>query len=153
MKKLLFIFFVCSTLSAGLFNSALDSDSKYFNTGRNAGLITMDLNPFYGTVGFSWNVTSFITLDYNQRPIFKWDNSQKGDLDVPDFYDEKSGFKNDLSFSIDPSYQMDYYGTGYGFDDLRDTRVQIEGYWEENRFISIPHKVHDLQVKLHLDLY
>ena len=75
MKKLLFIIFVCSTLSAGIFNNF---SKKLLDTGLNPGLVTIGINPGFGypvsysSVGYSyefkWQITKFLSIVYFETP-------------------------------------------------------------------------------------
>ena len=75
MKKLIFTIFVCSTLSAGILNNF---SKNLLDTGLNPGLVTIGVNPGFGTpvsysgVGYSyefkWQITKFLSIVYFETP-------------------------------------------------------------------------------------
>ena len=112
----------------------------------------MGINPLHRTVGVSWNVTSYITVKYNQRSIFKRDCHGNCDLNVPDFYDDFAEDDEELYLTFNNN-DVDYATNGYILNGYKNLRVEMKMKNYDEYFIAIPQTVHDLEIQLHLDLY
>jgi len=63
MKKLLFTIFVCSTLSAGMFDNVINPNGK-------PGLLTVSLS---ANPGAKLPITNWMTVNYNNIPTYSYE--------------------------------------------------------------------------------
>jgi len=166
--KLLFTILVCSTLSAGIL------DNKFLNTNMNAGLVSFGYSPLDGTMGATWQVTKFLSVEFNQTPNYTYSLNENNintdylyvatgtrEYEIVLIPDLEDGYISPLWIEYDLQTEDKIYG---------DIRTSIS----DSKYIKIPNfdnyeivvnrdyrydlskdynPINDLKIKLHFDLY
>ena len=147
MKKLLFTIFVCSTLSAGMLNNF---SKNLLDTGLNPGLVTIGINPGFGTpvsysrVGFSyefkWQITKNLSIVYFETPHKR--------INVDMFNSSNSPYRVAV-FPEDLITEESEEATTLLSSDL-------QSYSVANKYLKYSpmyHTINDLKIRFHFNLY
>ena len=145
MKKLLFTIFVCSTLSAGMLNNF---SKNLLDTGLNPGLVTIGINPGFGTpvsyssVGFSyefkWQITKNLSIVYFETP------HKRIHVDVWTYKVETFG-----GLDEDIMYNAYEESTTLSSSDFKKYTI----YDRYLTYSPMYHTINDLKIRFHFNLY
>jgi len=136
MKNLIFTIFICSILSAGMFDNVTNPNGK-------PGLATIGYNTYNASFEAKLPITKFITIGFNQVPVYDPSMSLEEGYSVSGYLlDTRNVTLADIDFRgydmnevCDGDYSWD---CAYGFDSYNGNTVDISIPSYHATYVQIP---------------